>query len=63
LIFFAQVPHFWSRSPLIVGLFVLTLLIVLWVPRYIKSIPSPLIAIVVLTLLPFHRPNPADRGR
>ena len=50
LIFFAQVPHFWSRSPLIVGLFVLTLLIVLWVPRYIKSIPSPLIAIVVLTL-------------
>ena len=50
LIFFAQVPHFWSRSPLIVGLFVLTLLIVLWVPRYIKSVPSPLIAIVVLTL-------------
>jgi SulP family sulfate permease len=50
LIFFAQVPHFWSRSPLIVGLFVLTLLIVLWVPRYIKSIPSPLIAIVVLTV-------------
>ena len=50
LIFFAQVPHFWSRSPLIVGLFVLTLLIVLWVPRYLKSIPSPLIAIVVLTV-------------
>ena len=50
LIFFAQVPHFWSQSPLIVGLFVLTLLIVLWVPRYIKSIPSPLIAIVLLTL-------------
>ncbi|MBT0604797.1 SulP family inorganic anion transporter, partial [Klebsiella quasipneumoniae] len=49
LIFFAQVPHFWSRSPLIVGLFVLTLLIVLWVPRYIKSVPSPLIAIVLLT--------------
>jgi SulP family sulfate permease len=46
---FAQVPHFWSRSPLIVGLFVLTLLIVLWVPRYIKSIPSPLID-CVLTL-------------
>ena len=50
LIFFAQVPHFWSRSPLIVGLFALTVLIVLWVPRYIKSVPSPLIAIVVLTL-------------
>ncbi len=51
LIFFAQVPHFWSKSPLIVGLFVLTLLIVLWAPRYIKSIPSPLIAIVALTLI------------
>lgn len=28
----------------------LTLLIVLWAPRYIKAIPSPLIAIVLLTL-------------
>lgn len=50
LIFFAQVPHFWTKRPLIVGLFVLTLLIVLWVPRFIKSVPSPLIAIVLLTL-------------
>lgn len=50
LIFFAQVPHFWTKSPLIVGVFVLTLLIVLWVPRFIKSVPSPLIAIVLLTL-------------
>jgi len=50
LIFFAQVPHFWTKSPLIVGLFVLTLLIVLWAPRVIKSVPSPLIAIIVLTL-------------
>jgi SulP family sulfate permease len=50
LIFFAQVPHFWSRSPLIVALFVATLLIVLWAPKVIKSIPSPLIAIVLLTL-------------
>ena len=50
LIFFAQVPHFWTKSPLIVGLFVLTLLIVIWAPRFIKSVPSPLIAIVVLTL-------------
>lgn len=50
LIFFAQVPHFWSKSPLIWGLFSLTLLIVLWVPRVIKSIPAPLIAIVLLTL-------------
>lgn len=50
LIFFAQVPHFWSKQPLILGLFVLTLLIVLWVPRLTKAIPSPLIAIVLLTL-------------
>lgn len=50
LIFFAQVPHFWSKNPLIIGLFVLTLLIVLWAPRYIKSIPSPLMAIVALTV-------------
>ncbi|HCM5082927.1 TPA: SulP family inorganic anion transporter [Klebsiella aerogenes] len=49
LIFFAQVPHFWSRQPLIVGLFVLTLLIVLWAPRFIKAMPAPLIAIVLLT--------------
>lgn len=50
LIFFAQVPHFWSRNPLIIALFVATLLIVLWAPRVIKSVPSPLIAIVLLTL-------------
>ncbi|MEB6521457.1 SulP family inorganic anion transporter [Citrobacter portucalensis] len=50
LIFFAQVPHFWGKSPLISGLFVLTLLIVLWVPRFIKPIPAPLIAIVLLTV-------------
>lgn len=50
LIFFAQVPHFWSKNPLIVALFAATLLIVLWAPKVIKSVPSPLIAIVVLTL-------------
>ncbi|MFV7282551.1 SulP family inorganic anion transporter [Citrobacter cronae] len=50
LIFFAQVPHFWGKSPLIWGLFILTLLIVLWVPRLIKTIPAPLIAIVLLTI-------------
>ncbi|POP47854.1 SulP family inorganic anion transporter [Superficieibacter electus] len=50
LIFFAQIPHFWSRNPLVIGLFVLTLLIVLWVPRLTKRIPSPLIAIVLLTI-------------
>ncbi|MCS2157211.1 SulP family inorganic anion transporter [Scandinavium sp. H11S7] len=50
LIFFAQVPHFWSKEPLILALFAATLLIVLWAPRVVKSVPSPLIAIVILTL-------------
>lgn len=50
LIFFAQVPHFWSSEPLILALFVLTVLIVLWWPRWVKSVPAPLVAIVVLTL-------------
>ncbi|KFC09005.1 sulfate permease [Trabulsiella guamensis ATCC 49490] len=50
LIFFAQVTHFWSKNPLILALFAATLLIVLGAPRVIKGIPSPLIAIVILTL-------------
>ncbi|VFS78108.1 Putative sulfate transporter ychM [Kluyvera cryocrescens] len=50
LIFFAQVPHFWSRSPLIVALFAATILIVLWLPKVVKSVPSPLVAVVLLTL-------------
>ena len=66
LIFFAQVPHFWQKSPLIWGLFVLTLLIVLWVPRFIKSIPAPLIAIVLLTLFSIYSgqllPTVGDAG-
>lgn len=49
LIFFAQVPHFWHSDPLILALFTLTILIVLWLPRWVKSIPAPLIAIVLLT--------------
>lgn len=51
LIFFAQVPHFWSKNPLILALFAATLLMVLLLPRVLKSIPSPLIAIVALTLI------------
>lgn len=49
LIFFAQIPHFWSKDPLILALFILTLLMVLWLPRWVKSIPAPLVAIVLLT--------------
>lgn len=49
LIFFAQVPHFWRKDALILALFALTILIVLWLPRWVKSIPAPLVAIVLLT--------------
>lgn len=50
LIFFAQVPHVWGQSPLVWGLFALTLAIVLLLPRVFKAVPSPLVAIVVLTV-------------
>lgn len=50
LIFFAQVPHFWTRSPLIIALFAATILIVLWLPEVLKCVPSPLIAVVLLTI-------------
>ena len=58
LIFFAQVPHFWSRSPLIVALFAATILIVLLAPKAIKSIPSPLIAVVLLTVAAVYSGQP-----
>lgn len=51
LIFFAQVPHFWQANPFILALFAATLLIVVLAPRIVKGIPSPLIAVVLLTLL------------
>ncbi|NIF20540.1 SulP family inorganic anion transporter [Candidatus Pantoea multigeneris] len=66
LIFFAQVPHVWGQSPLVWGLFAATLVIVLLLPRIFKSIPSPLVAIVVVTavalLLGWRVPNVADEG-
>lgn len=51
LIFFAQVPHIWGNNPLVWGLFALTLLIVLFLPRVFKMVPSPLVAILVVTAL------------
>lgn len=50
ILIFLPSPSFLGKSPLIWGLFVLTLLIVLWAPRFIKAIPAPLIAIVLLTV-------------
>ncbi|EIS7446288.1 SulP family inorganic anion transporter [Citrobacter youngae] len=49
LIFFAQVPHFWGQAGVVWGMFAVTLAIVLLAPRLLRGIPSPLIAIVVVT--------------
>ncbi|WP_288654102.1 MULTISPECIES: SulP family inorganic anion transporter [Pantoea] len=66
LIFFAQVPHVWGHSALVWGLFAATLVIVLLLPRVLKSVPSPLVAIVVVTavalLLGYRVPSVGDEG-
>nr|WP_216633969.1 SulP family inorganic anion transporter [Paenibacillus alvei] len=49
LIFMAQVPHFWGISTMTYIFVGITLLIVYTLPRWIKSVPAPLIAIVLLT--------------
>ncbi|MDA1569985.1 SulP family inorganic anion transporter, partial [Bacillus cereus] len=51
LIFMAQVPHFIGISNLTYVFVAITLAIVYIVPRFIKSIPAPLIAIVLLTAI------------
>ncbi|MDF7657663.1 SulP family inorganic anion transporter [Erwiniaceae bacterium L1_54_6] len=66
LIFFAQVPHVWGQSGLVWVLFAVTLAIVLLLPKVLKSVPSPLVAIVVVTaialLLGYRVPNVGDEG-
>jgi SulP family sulfate permease len=49
LIFMAQVPHFIGISTMTYIFVAITLAFVYILPRFIKSIPAPLIAIVVLT--------------
>ncbi|WP_072332355.1 SulP family inorganic anion transporter [Thermoactinomyces sp. DSM 45891] len=49
LIFMAQVPHFIGISSMTYLFVSITLLMIYVIPRYIKSIPSPLIAIIILT--------------
>ncbi|WP_026045621.1 SulP family inorganic anion transporter [Paenisporosarcina sp. TG-14] len=51
LIFMAQVPHFLGISNLTYVFVAITLVIVYVLPRFLKSIPAPLIAIVALTAL------------
>ncbi|GIM29973.1 sodium-independent anion transporter [Clostridium polyendosporum] len=49
LIFMAQVPHFIGISNMTYIFVVITLMIVYILPKFIKSIPAPLIAIILLT--------------
>lgn len=66
LIFFAQVPHVWGQSSLVWVMFAITLLIVLLLPKVLKSVPSPLIAIIVVTgialFMGYRMPNVGDEG-
>ena len=49
LIFMAQLPHFAGETWVMYGLVVGTLVIVYGLPRITKAVPSPLVAIVVMT--------------
>jgi SulP family sulfate permease len=51
LIFAAQVPHVAQASVAVIGLFALTVAIVVFTPRFTKVVPAPLIAIAVVTAL------------
>ena len=51
MIFMAQVPHFLGISNMTYVFVAVTLVILYVMPRFIKSIPAPLIAIVVLTVV------------
>lgn len=51
LIFMAQVPHFIGISTMTYVFVGITLLLVYTLPRFIKVIPAPLIAIVLLTIV------------
>jgi sulfate permease, SulP family len=51
LIFFAQVPHVLDVPWLVYPLFVLSVAIILIVPRLTVAVPAPLIAIIVVTAI------------
>lgn len=51
LIFMAQVPHFLGEGILTYVFIAVTLCIVYIVPKFVKVVPAPLIAIVVLTAI------------
>ncbi|MFJ7826490.1 SulP family inorganic anion transporter [Psychrobacillus sp. NPDC096623] len=53
LIFMAQVPHILGEGIITYVFVAVTLVIVYTVPRFIKGVPAPLIAIVILTAITF----------
>ena len=66
LIFVAQVPHLIDVPWIVYPLFALTVVIVLVLPRFTKAVPSPLVAIVVVTAIVMIAglsvPNVGDEG-
>ena len=66
LIFIAQVPHLLGVPWLVYPLFVLTVAIVLVLPRFTRVVPAPLVAIVVVTAIVMTAhlavPNVGDEG-
>lgn len=66
LIFCAQVPHVLSRQGAVITLFVMSVLVVVWLPRLSRAIPSALVAIVAATLAVYvwhlHVPNVGGEG-
>jgi sulfate permease, SulP family len=51
LIFFAQVPHILNVPWIVYPLFVLTIAIVLVMPRFTNAVPAPLVAVVIATAI------------
>jgi len=66
LIFLAQVPHIVDVPPLAYALFGITIVIIVVFPRLTKAIPSPLVAIIVVTAVVIIAnlavPDVADEG-
>ncbi|KIV54016.1 SulP family inorganic anion transporter [Aneurinibacillus migulanus] len=51
LIFMAQLPHFYGESWQMYAMVVGTLAIIYILPRFTKAVPSPLIAIIVMSII------------
>lgn len=51
LIFVAQVPHVLGVPWLVYPLFVLTVVIILVLPRFTRAVPAPLVAILIVTAI------------